>query len=239
MGDDLRQVDWRLYARSDQLHCRLQSPDAVSRLAIVLDASASMGYRGARAQFPKLRTACIVAACVGYLAERQGDEVALFCYGASQPVPGGRALSFMELCRRLEALEARGVDHAARALAPACEYVQGRGMVLWLSDFLGEENALENALRAFQTAGKACYACQVLDDDELRLPLMGSHRFQDPEDAQELVTDPEPVRQEYLAHLGQFLEKVQQSCMRQSVPFERATATTSLAPMLVKLLSRK
>ena len=237
-GDDLRQADWHLFARSDQLHCRVQAPDTAARLAIVLDASASMGSRG-RTQCSKLRAAAIVAACLAFLAERQGDALALFVYGEGVMPASGKNLAFAELCKRLENLAAQGKANASLAHARAREFISNKGMVVWLSDFLGEEKTLETVLRAYQLAGRACYVCQILDDDELQLPIQGPRCFQDPEDtACELLTDPEPVRKDYLARLGEFLESVRLACLRQGVPFACVTPTTDLAPVLAKLLGK-
>ena len=236
-GDDLRQVDWRLFARSDQLHCRLQTPDTAARVAIVLDASASMGYRGNRAPCSKLRCASILAACIAYLAEKQGDALTVMNYGVAEaPVAAGRSVSFSSACRMLESLTAAGDGHAASCLDAACEYVRGRGIVVWITDFLGEEATLEATLRAFQVAGKACYAFQVMDPDELTLDLGGARRFQDPEGDREITAEPARAREEYLLRLREFQKRVRQACLKQGVPLAQITALDDLGEVLAGVL---
>ena len=235
-GDDLRQVDWRLFARSDQLHCRLQTPDTAARLAIVLDASASMNYQGDQVPCSKLRCACVIAACMAYLAERQGDRMALLTYGGSLPSETARTMSFQEMCRTLENLTASGDAHADNALSSACDFVRGRGLVVWITDFLGEESTLERTLRAFQTAGKACYAFQVLDPTEISFDLQGARRFHDPEGSREITADPQRVRDEYRRRMDAFLTVVREACLRQGVSLTQVTALDDIGDILFRLL---
>ncbi|MBR6471970.1 MAG: DUF58 domain-containing protein [Victivallales bacterium] len=236
-GDDLRHVDWRLYARSDQLHCRMQNPDTAARLAIVLDTSASMGYQGLSSPCTKLHCACIVAACLGYLAERQGDVIALFTYGERTKNIISKNITQNELCNYLEKLTANGGAHATECLGEACDYIRERGVVVWLTDFLGEESTIESSLRALRTAGKACHAIQILDHDEAELSLQGARRFEDPEDTRQLTTDPALVRADYLVRMDSFLEDIRQACLRQSVPYARLTARDDLGRLLAKFLT--
>lgn len=234
-GDDLRQVDWHLFARSDQLHCRVQSPDTAARLAIVLDTSASMGYKGSSASCTKLHCACIVAACMGYLAERQGDVIGLFTYG--QENLSLQQLSCNELCQRLAELSPAGKSHSVESLSAACDYIRGRGIVVWLTDFLGEENTVETTLRAFQVSGKACYAIQILDSDEIDMPLHGARRFEDPEETRQITTDPALIRADYISRMEKFLKTIQQACLRQNVPLARFTSKDDLGRLLGKFLA--
>ena len=237
-GDDLRQVDWHLFARSNQLHCRLQTPDTAARLAIVLDASASMGYQGTRVSCTKLRCACIIAACLAYLAERQGDALTVLSYGDASLPANARTMTFSEACRTLETLTAAGEGHAASALSAACNYVRGRGIVVWLTDFLGEEVTLDATLRAFQTAGKACYAFQVMDPDEVAFDFQGARRFQDPEGPREITAEAPRVRDEYQYRLKGFMDAVRQACLRQSVPLAQVTAQDDLGDVLAGFLGK-
>ena len=234
-GDDLRQVDWHLFARSDQLHCRIQSPDTAARVAIVLDTSASMGYQGSVSSCTKLRCASIVAACLGYLAERQGDVIGLFTYGGERyNLP---RLSCSELCQRLNVISPSGGSHSIECLGTACDFIHGRGIVVWLSDFLGEEPTVETTLRAFQVSGKACYAIQILDSDELDMPLHGTRRFEDPEEARDITTDPASIREDYILRMKAFLGTIQEACLRQNIPLGRFTSKDDLGKLLAEFLA--
>ena len=236
-GDDLRRVDWHLFARCDQLHCRMQTPDTMARIAIVLDASASMGYQGTDVNCSKLRCACIVAACLAFLTERQGDAIGLFTYGDKSKNIISKNISFNLLCRYLENLAPHGDAHSEECLGTACDYIRERGIVVWISDFLGEESTIENTLRAFQAAGKSCYAIQVLDPAELELSLQDTHRFEDPESTRQITTNPVLIRPDYLTRMTAFLESIRQACLRQSVPLARLTAKDDLGDLMSRFLS--
>ena len=93
-GDDLRQVDWKLYARSDRFFVREAERDAPLNAWVLVDASASMAQSdGARANWSRLDAARVFAAAVFELALRQGDRFGLFAAGAGTlhglPAGGG------------------------------------------------------------------------------------------------------------------------------------------------------
>ena len=81
-GDDLRRVDWRLFARSDRLHVRQYEDEAQMRVFTVLDASASMDFNSRRGALNKLDFARLALAGIATLAQRQGDAFGLAIAGA-------------------------------------------------------------------------------------------------------------------------------------------------------------
>ena len=79
-GDDLKYVDWKVFGRQNKFYTKVFQEETNMNCSLVLDVSASMAYRGDRSACTKLRYACMVAACLAYLASRQGDNVGLYAY---------------------------------------------------------------------------------------------------------------------------------------------------------------
>jgi uncharacterized protein (DUF58 family) len=77
-GDDIRRVDWRLYARTDKYFVKQYEADTNTNFSVILDVSKSMGF-GSRG-IAKLEYACYLAACLAYLAHRQRDRVGLITF---------------------------------------------------------------------------------------------------------------------------------------------------------------
>lgn len=240
-GDDIRQLDWHLFARTDELAVRLQTPDTPFRLAIVLDATPSMAYRGVASPCTKFRFASIVAAALGYMASRQGDELGLFAYSDRITEYSGVRLPFQAFCHNLDSAKPadRGVlGNPMQALEAAENFLVHRGMTIWISDFLDDEDKLVERLRGLQSAGKGVIAIQILDPDEKYLPFQDALRFQDPEDAEHyLDTYPQDVRQEYLQRFKAHQQHIREICNDQEVTLLRMTTTEEIGAKLASLFA--
>ncbi len=238
-GDDLRQLDWRLFARTDQLAIRVQTPETPFRLGVVLDASASMEYQGQGAPCTKMRYAAILAACMGYLASRQGDETGLFLYQEAKLPSSGLHLSWNDFCDRLDALKPAGKGIPQEALEHCGEFLGRKGVAVWISDFLEGEEHWEKDFRGLQASGCGCLAVQVLDEDEVSFPFQAFRRFQDPENIQHRVdVSAERIREEYLQRFREHQELLKRICAAQEVSLLQMTTKDDPASRLVEFLLR-
>src|SRR5688500_15171804 len=126
-GDELRQIDWKLYARSDRFFVREAERESPLTVWILIDASASMAQQdGARAGWSRMHAAKALAACVAELALRQGDRfglVALQGEGLRLAPPGGGARQRDRLLLELHGLAAQGAFPDAERLTPLWERI--------------------------------------------------------------------------------------------------------------------
>ncbi|HAD20634.1 MAG TPA: hypothetical protein DCF87_00815, partial [Opitutae bacterium] len=112
-GEDLKVVDWKVYAKREELVAKTFQEDTNFNLFLVLDTSASMGYQGEPANCTKLHYASMLAACFAYLAYRQGDRVGLFAYGQEVQQwirPKSGHAHFGRVVNALAQLQAGGVN---------------------------------------------------------------------------------------------------------------------------------
>lgn len=240
-GDDLKYVDWRVYSRSDRLQTKVFQEETNMNCCLVLDASASMDYRGDRAECSKLRYASMAAACLAYLASRQGDRVGLYAYadGLSTVVHPGRGGGLHGILAALGRLKPGGTADHRRALDFVSESVKRRGTVVWLSDFHGVEEEAGNLLKRFRFAHHEGVAFQILDPDELDLPFNGTMRFVDSEHGGEIVTAPDEVRDEYRQRVEEFTESIRLSCLREQVDYLLMRSDENLGNLLAAYLHRR
>ena len=210
-GEDLKFVDWKVFARSNQLYSKTFEEETNTVCYLVIDTSASMGYKGERSPCHKLRYATMTSAALGYLANRQGDAVGLYAYGEElhewiEPRAGQDHLQtvFQALAR----LEPKGTSNHAKAWPTLLNRLPGRGLVLFFSDMLEAEEELPEYLKFGQSARYDCLGFQILDPDELDLPYNEALEFTGMEERRFIPTYPEAIRQDYKEGMDGFRDSL-------------------------------
>jgi len=176
---------------------------------LVVDASASMGFRSARAPAAKLAYAALISAALARIALAGGDPVALDWIGGEQrrplPAMGGRE-AFERVISVLESVRPGGdlsMDDIAfeRALAPLARYAGRGSLVVLFSDLVDLPTGAIDRFAALGTRGRSIVAVRVLDPSEERFPFEGPLRLRSLEGDVLTETDAEAARVRYLAAL--------------------------------------
>jgi uncharacterized protein (DUF58 family) len=235
-GDDLRHLDVRSLLRHDHLLVRQFETETDRALRLVVDATASMGYRGAAARGSKLAWCSLVAAALARIAIKSGDPVGLgFIGGAKDVRPvrvgGGREV-FERVVDALEAQRAEGdatsdlvvLDNAIGAIARAAR----RGsVVVILSDLLDLPPEAADRISAIATRGRVVVVVQALDPDEATFPFRETVRLESLEGSVTVETD-ETAREKYLAALADLEERWRRALVARGASF--LTMTTDRDP---------
>lgn len=230
-GDDLRHVDWKQFARSERLNVKLHEEETDMRLAIVLDATASMAYRGSRAVWSKYRFACMLAACLAHLAGRQGDRLGLFLYGRdglSSCVASSSQGFMASMTAAMSKRQPQGHGSLTSALDAATDFLGHRGCLVLLSDLHDYEERLPELLKMLHQGRRDALVIHVLDDDELDLPFGDGIRFIDSETQEEIVASAAVIRSDYSQAMSRFVDNVREICL--SSQTDRLLGLTSRAP---------
>ena len=200
-GDEQRQIDWKLYARSDRFFVREAERDAPLSLWLLIDTSASMGQSDAlRPGWSRLSAACAIAACAIELALRQGERFGLIAIGdggiaglvAAGSGPRQRDRCLLELGR----LEARTGWPSTDDLRPIWERAGAGALLLVLSDFF--DDAAIQLARKLAAARREVLTVQILCAAERDFDFAGGQLFVDPESGAELLTDAPAARADFL-----------------------------------------
>jgi uncharacterized protein (DUF58 family) len=210
-GDDLRHVDWRLYARNDRLCIKRYMQETNVRFYVVCDTSASMSYRGERAWGSKLDCAKILAAALTWFLLRQNDAAGMVSLSAVNGLPefirpSQRSSQFGAMLRQLERLQASGGPCLASLLQHAVRLVHRRSVILFFSDFLEPSDAVALGLKQLRFHGHEVIIFQVLDGDEVDFPFTESAVFEDLETETRRLVQPTLARERYLARFKSFME---------------------------------
>ena len=152
-GDEIRHIDWKVYARQDRLHIKQYEEETNLRLTLLVDRSASMAYGDGESN--KFDYSASIAACLGYLALRQKDATGLYTFDTALRATVPAKSNHQQLSRILSMLESVGSDGRTDLTAVAKQVAQEiprRGLVLIISDLLGVDNLMEG-LRVLRQRG--------------------------------------------------------------------------------------
>lgn len=203
-GDEPRQIDWKLYARSDKFFVREAERESPVSVWILIDASASMGQVDrARPTWSRLDAAKGLAQFLAELALQQDDRFGWIVLreggvGLATPRSGRRQRDRMLI--ELDRIAAAGAFPDQAALAPIWERIGARDLVVVLSD-LFDEHAVALAERLAQ-ARRETLAIQLLTVEERDFPFDGGYLFRDQETGAELLGDGAALRTDFLARFA-------------------------------------
>ena len=229
IGDDLRHLDWNLFARLERLFIRLFMAEEDLHVYILVDNSLSMEFGNPT----KLRYACQVAAALGFVGLVNLDRVMLEAFNdrltQSMPAARGRR-SLWRLVDFLQKLEPAGPSDLKKALRTFSLKCSGKGIVIVLSDFM-DKNGYEDALRYLIARQMDIYAIQILSPEEIEPEIVGDLQLTDIED-QDIaeVTVSGPLLKRYKQNLAAYQGALYEFCARRGVsylftsnqvPFER------------------
>ena len=239
-GDDLRRVDWKVWARQDRLYVKEFEEETNLRLALLVDGSASMDYRSG--PLSKYEYAATLAASLAWLALSHGDAAgcALFDDRVRASVPARTKRS--QLDGVVEVLETqRGGRPTAflPVLRGLAETLPRRGLVVLVSDLLGDREGVFQGLKLLRKRGHDVVLLHVMDDDELDFPFEGPTRFEGLEVPDHVACNPRALREGYMAALGEFLAEVRRRLASQKVDYSLVRTGEPIDGALVKFLSRR
>lgn len=241
-GEDLKYLDWKVFARRDALMTKVYQEETSMNVYFVVDASASHRYRGDRAPCNKLHYASMVAACLAYLATRQGDNIALFAYQdhiVEALEPGHRTGQLNRFLQALTRLKAEGrAEHGAH-LKTIRHHMRNRGLVVYISDMLEAEDELPEALKTLRLHHCDCLAIQVLDPDERDLPHVFPARYQDAESGEEVTTFAGGIREDYQTRMNDYLSELRIRYREAQVDYIELSTTDHLGHALGRYLNHR
>jgi uncharacterized protein (DUF58 family) len=239
-GDDLRRVDWKVWGRQDRLYVKEFEEETNLRLALLVDASASMDYGSG--PLSKYDCAATLAASLAWLALSHGDAAgcAVFDDKVRATVPARTKRS--QLTSVVEVLETpRGGRGTAflPVLRSLAETLPRRGLVVVVSDLLGDRDGVFKGLQMLRKQGHDLVLLHVLDDDELDFPFDGPTRFEGLEIPDHIACNPRALRAGYLAALQEFLADVRRQAAAARCDYSLVRTREPLDAALVKFLSRR
>ena len=213
-GDDLKYVDWKLFARTDRVYTKQYRETTNMPTALVMDASASMGFRGTRSA-SKFEYARVLASALAYLVSSQGDAVGLAVFddvlrahvSSRTGQPHLRAL-----LTTLSRVAPAGATAAAAALRRSVDLLKRRGVLILFSDLYEEGEEIDGELKRATRAGHDVTVVHVLTREEIEFPYRGDLEFEDVESGRTVLTDSGAIAPAYRAEVASFLHRWRTRC---------------------------
>lgn len=241
-GDDLRRVDWLAYARTGEPVVKLFHAEEDTVVRLLVDGSRSLAFGSPQ----KLDVVRRMAAALAYLALASSRRAQVLVaartaiesesLGVSAPERGQRG--FLQICRKLNAIEARGQTDLAESIATSVRRFPKPGMLVVLSDFLDAGNVSE-ALRRARAAGNDVVLVQVLDPLEFEPDLEGDLALEDSEtgDVVDITLDPAAL-EAYERTLAGLLEELRRWARQNGGAYVRLRTTDDLEGGIRRVLAR-
>ena len=207
-GDDLRHVDWNLYARTDRTYVKRYRGETNSQLTILLDASQSMEYTSGPPK--KMDYARFIAAALFYLAIRhQRDAAGIIVFDDELREyirPSTRQGQLARLFGALESAEPKARTDFGKPLRHFQQVLHRRGIVIVISDFYEDPEVVVRMIEPLRFGGNEVVLFHVLDPQEIKPSLKQSSLLLDVETGQTMEVVPEYVKTTYREKMATHIE---------------------------------
>lgn len=217
-GDDLRFLDWNIYARLERLLIKLFMEEEDLNVSVLLDCSRSMDWgKPSKGLYAKR-----VAAAIGYIGLVNFDRVNLYTYagGLTREMVGirGRRLA-AQMLRFLQTAPLEGPSNFTAAAKRFALRHRGKGVVIVVSDFM-DKSGYADGIRYLLSRELDLYAIQVLSPEEIDPALAGDLKLRDVEDEDVAeVTISKPLLDKYKANLTAYCTELKDHCTRRGITY--------------------
>jgi uncharacterized protein (DUF58 family) len=241
-GDEIRHIDWKAYGKFDKYYVKRFEQETNLRAWLVVDASGSMGYRGAEGGLTKFEYASALAASLAYLLVRQGDAAGLVLVTdrVVRSVPPRAAASQLpQLVELLSGTTPAGATRLAAAVDHVVEHAPRRGSIIVFSDLFDAEERVLKRLSQLRRRKHEVTLFHILDPYELEFPFDDPTRFLSMEDAREVEANGRDVRKGYLEVMSRWLDEVRRGAAESDVDYGLCRTDHPIDQVLLPFLARR
>ena len=240
-GDPLKDIDWKVYARTDKFYIKEHEEETNLSGYLVMDTSGSMSYKGAGA-LSKIDYASTLAASLAYLMLKQQDSVGLvtFADGLRKMIRPRTGMAHLKaVCSELEATRASETTNIGESLDMVGQSMKKRGIFILFSDLMDNAEVIIKKLRQLKTRRHEIVLYHVLDRDEINFPFDDTTIFRDLEDRSEITTDAFTLREEYLKRVRTLLNTFKSALRKSGIDYLIADTSTPLEANLRSFFTRR
>ncbi len=239
-GDDLKHLDWKVYARNERLYVRQYEEERNLRVYLLVDGSRSMAFRGEG--MSKYDFACRLAAALAYVTMQQHDSVGFTLFDTERicelPArPGRRQLRI--IAEKLLQHEPARPTSLADTLHRLAEHLQRRAVIAIISDLFDDLPAVDKALSHFRRRHHDVMVYHVLDPVEIEFPFVGAGTFEDMESGARVTAEPREIRHAYQQAVGDFLRQCRAICANLDIDYCLASGESSASRLASRHLARR
>ena len=232
-GDALKDIDWKVYGKTEKFFIKQYEEETNLRSYILLDSSRSMLF-ASEGNVSKLEYAATLVASLSYLMIKQQDAVGLTLYSEkiNKYFPPKASKAYLqELLKQLAEVSASDKTNTASCLNSIAEKIKRRGLVIIVSDFFDDINSILSALKHFRYQKNEVIVFQIMDPLERNFSFGNDAIFKDLETDDEMTTQPYQIQKAYKEAMENFISKIKTECLNShieynlietSMPFDKA-----------------
>lgn len=240
-GDPLKNVDWKVWARSDHYFIRQFRHESNFRGYITLDASRSMDFGDGATN--KYTYGKMLAACLASLMLAQMDAPGLAITGLHDRVPwlppSTRPDQIDRLFHELATTRAEGTLPGLGDIMPVVSEASPRSLAVWLTDGYFDREEGENFLHQFRLRETDVLVFHLMHPDEIDPPYEGEMLLTDSETGEEMLVDGAQLKRDYAPRLAEFLTGIEQLCVGHEAHYCRIITNEPLDAALHRYLSAR
>jgi uncharacterized protein (DUF58 family) len=240
-GDPIRNIDWKVYGKSDRYYIKQYEDETNLRSYILLDVSRSMTY-ASPGTISKLEYAKHLAAAIAYLMMHQQDAVGLLTFSDTihrfiPPRSAGRHLQL--ILQELESLTPGTNTDVGTCLSSLSERIRRRGLIILFSDLMDEPERVLQGLKHFRYRQHEVIVFQILDETEWTFPFQEELGFVDLESGEEVVAQSWILAEEYRRRVEAWREEYRRACGEQQIDLVTLTNQTPFDRALLRFLEKR
>jgi uncharacterized protein (DUF58 family) len=220
-GDNLKDVDWKVFGKTEKYFIKQYEEETNLRSYIFLDTSNSMAYNS-RENVTKLDYSITLAAALSYMMIHQQDAVGLTLYSEkinSYLPPKSSRAYLLEILKSLATARPSEKTNTAGSLNEGAEKLKRKGLVVIISDFFDDISSVLKALKHFSYKKNEVIVFQVLDPMEKTFSFGKDAIFRDLETGDELTTQPYQIQKAYREAMGEFINKIKVECLNSNIDY--------------------
>jgi len=236
-GDDIRRMDWRVYARTDKYYIKEFEADSNSNFNVLLDISKSMSFGE---QISKLDYAKTLAACLTYLANQQRDRVGLVTFDeqiVDHVPPSAKHMDVV--LHTLDRARAVKPGHISAPIKRLAEHFGRRGIIVVISDFYAEPEEIFDAVGLLRFRGNDVALFHVLDPREVDFSFAEPSSFEDLESGDQIPIVPAALADQYRALVAAHIEAMTARASQQRIDYMLLNTSQPLDHALFRFLSMR
>jgi uncharacterized protein (DUF58 family) len=241
IGDDLKSVDWRVYARTEKYFIKQYEEETNLKSWIIIDSSRSMSFSSV-GQINKLEYVKTLAAALSYLMIKQRDAVGLINYSKKIEFslqPKATKTYLNEIIKTLHLIKAADVTNTANSLSELAEKIKKRSLIIIISDFFDEIENTIKALKNFSYLKSEVIVFQILDPMELSFGFKDDSTFIDLETNERMNTQPYHLRKAYQDAMKEFIDKIKHECLKSYFDYNLIQTNEPFDKALFKFVQKR
>jgi uncharacterized protein (DUF58 family) len=240
-GDSLKDVDWKVYGKTEKYFVKQYEEETNLRSYIVLDISRSMQFASGN-QVSKIQYASTLVAALSYLMMKQQDAVGLTLYAdriLQYLPPKANRQYLQEILKSLVNIEASDTTNTAECLKSVAEKIKRRGLVIIVSDLFDNVDSIITALKHFGYQKNEVIVFQILDPLERSFAFGRDSIFKDMETEEEITTQPFQIQKAYKLAMEEFISKIKKECLNSNIDYNLVETSSPFDKALLSYIQKR